>query len=519
MAENSTQQFNFLEPSLPDNLLRVNNSTSGLHVVGSDTFQLNNFKLISPFQRKSPLFDSTIIAILSVAALALLVELIYIILLRTPRSHRNSISKQQLFFAFLFYEVVHLRNVVHSLSAIARPSQPNQPCQCEECASVSSDSSATSEWSTVDKTGFSRPETLNVPAKVSISVALLAFLLLSLSVAILVGTRPITFKSGRTGYNLQGVHPVLSSAEVAKKVFHTGDATVCSTPRMLGEQQQLQKRRFMLVSCVKFVEVLPPDFNQSSFVNDVSFGTWFHEAGFYHRISFGKSWLDVSARVRLVPTDSSTSVRLSAPRYVSFQSRDESSFMLARHLHEWALFRAKSAMCEKLGAAKCAAHNISSTTAASRTRLYTRKIKMPNGKNKNVTGMISDFDDAIFDPLNSLRQAMHVLGASAVVAEMADGARYLAGPEGGAVSDGDLDGVEGLLEEGGRFVGVSVLALIVALLSALVFALRGLMRPISMGRLAWSRAEDALDYYDLLAPATISSAASQGDSDSRYAVW
>lgn len=429
-----------IQPDRPPMLYITPDTPPTTYLLGNTTFTGGNFHILNVFQRELTEYDDFILGVLSVMLIAVLSETVQIILLR---STNRKISASRIVHAFLITEAAHFRNVFSHVWR-RQPTTRSQIARNGICTSL--------------------------------VVLLLAATIFAADVVIVVLTQPTIKTSAEQQYTLRPVQPSAVEPSLSANVYSSLVRRTCITPVM---QEAHQRRRFVLVTCMKVEEQLD-DLSESEFASDdVSISSWLHIAGSDHNISFGGGrWIYIKMRAQVI-----MDMAAGGARHLLFHINDTDSFIQTRYLQSLVVHFAKKWTCQsEIADGWCA--TASSSTEPTSWNTVSAEIQLWSPRNNrsklNVTGVESMFKGLAFPaPAQAIRAGMYPLVTSGAVMEMVTVNHSVFTR---VVNDSDYrDGADGLIEEEGRPVGVALLGFLFLLFALIMMGLRFWLRPVPLG--------------------------------------
>lgn len=437
----------------PPGFLNVTNPLSptwiGSYLFGYPKFPVKNVKVANLMQRSIAGRDEDfLLGILSVLLIAVLSEIVQTVLLRTRRSR---VARRGFYTAFALDETHHFRNV----------------------------------WSLIrsKERGRSELSFRRVVAWHSLLILVLALSLLAAEVLVVFLTQPITVFSRGTQYNLRAVQPAGTALRTATRIDGFTKKRRCITPSMTNSTQS---RQYIINACIvrEFERQLDSD---SDVATTITVGSWFHEAGSDHVISFtdgtrrGSHCIKTRATIMKGGTGETMGIR--------FQVKDDNR-TYTNYLQTYMMYTALQWNCNQ-SFEKRSCKQMANEMKRGKPRLVRRSVDLWDmvistaRQNRSVPvtqsamGVVTKFHVKLRRPFKAIEEALHVFVTSSVIEEVQNDAGLYVDAEGRR-----QDHIAQLISEQGRVAGVVTLITALCIMLGLLIVLRIYFRPVSLAQIA-----------------------------------
>lgn len=430
-------------PHRPNGFLNISDPNNpGRLVLGHSSYIAKEIHLTNIFQRQYGNYEEFILAMLSVFLIVILSELVMVILMRRRESR---ISTASLRAACLLDDTARFRMRIPVAETRRRRM-----------------------WANV----------------LTIGISVMLFVADVVSVLL---TQPKRVRSSKHGFNVKGVQPIGLSRDFARALRRETENFGCVS----GLAEQAETRRLFLVTgCVgyKFVRVLDGAEDE---VREVRVRTFWHRAGSDHRIWFGEGSYNVTVRGFMGSEGDGM-----AGRHILFETRDDANMSQAGYLHRVFGLVGLEYVCNRsrdLGRGR-SCEEFAEEMRVVKVRRVRERVKLWRGAQgdvgEEVEGLESVIGLRLYAPFRAVHSAVRVLVTTGMVEEVEGRGMYVR-----FTDEVEEDGVEGLVEEDGRFAGVVLFGAVVGLLAGVLVVLRVALRPVHLTDVVRGRMGEEWELY------------------------
>lgn len=431
-------------PKVPSDFLNVTAPFSlnpGISVTASPDYWAKNIPLTPKLSYQITSKDDIILSFLSIFLIAICIDIIYTILLRSSRSH--TMIAANVVSAAMVEEVTHIRNIW-------------------------------AYWSKLK--GKLRPVGRRT-AVTSLVALITATFMLGMEVIVVFITQQIVFFSTRHAYNIRGIHPAGTSRNISSSIRKIAVNRECVTSIWANERQ---RRTFHVRTCQNYAELLSVNVTGG----DILVGSWYTRYGSYHEISWKENVITMSLWSEIVSR--TQDAEMEEPLRILFDVRENANYEASRYKHQRIIYGAIEWACN-INDISLRWQRCEEILRGLKEKGWEKKsmsmeqIFGKMGKSEEIEGVVSkffvkDLGDQMFDALR--RNFQTELIASGAIEEV-EGLQKYADPDGLIV-----DGKEGLLTDIGRVSGVWMMIVLVCIGSLVLVFLRWWLKPISLSFLA-----------------------------------
>lgn len=436
----------------PADFLNVTDANqNGFYLFGYDDFQVMDMPVAGILQRSiAGRHEDFILGVISVMIIAVLSEIIQTILMRTRQSQ---VSLTGLHTAFALDELAHFRNV----------------------------------WAFITCRFRTSPRTRRVASN-SLIIALLGLSLLAAEVFAVFLTQPRRVFTTQYQYNLRGLQPAGTSIEMARHIDRVSTKKRCVTPSMTKSNQS---REYSISACIKRDSIRKMD-KLDDVAKYVEVGSWFHEAGSDHVVTFGNETQfgqhSIQTRASIMQGT------IGVTKGLLFYNRDTDNMTHASYLQMYMIRSAIEWNCEQgFESRSCNTMKLELKIEGRDPSNETIVLWEQGDEDvtKEVRGIVTRFIINIRRPYLAIEDALSVFAASAVIEEVRGKGMYV------SMENGQREhGIEKLVSEEGRVAGIFLLIFIFIGLMMILIVLRILLRPVSLAQIAREIVPEELECSD-----------------------
>ncbi|PXF47075.1 hypothetical protein BWQ96_03152 [Gracilariopsis chorda] len=284
-------------------------------------------------------------------------------------------------------------------------------------------------------------------------------------------TQPSISVSKPGDYNLKGTHPIAASPGLGKFLRRTAIERPCVTP-IFSNSNPL--RNFSMSACTT-LGLEQAHTRVTDTVNTIKFGSWFHEGGGDHIITFGNASITMKTRLFLYGVENGT-------RRILFSMLYEDYLPAIRYLHELVMYGIMEESCNANYATRTCDEVLkehrSESTPVNRTLVLwtTRKGK----RRESVLGLETNLFLEIRKPWVTVFKRVGPLLTTEQVTEVEGPGSYSH-----INTEERQENIRGLLVQESRNLGVIGMLLADSVLVAFLVCARRYCRPVSLSQKAW----------------------------------
>lgn len=461
------------QPAPPPEFTFLNETDKGRYILGHDKFFVSNdIHISNPFQRDITNQDDIYLGVCSVFLIAIFAEILHICILQFTRN--STPSSSTLVSSFLISEFAHFGNVIRHLAQLKRIIHRSQD------------------------DGKEVPPTCHgpklSPLRLSLKLLLFTIILFIADFLSIFFTQQNKISSGLHEYNLRAYQPSAATLGLSRLISRLVTDRPCVSPIIVTDSSS-KIRNYQLLTCVKrnFGGVMNK--NRRDISENVTIESFFHRGGSDHMITYGTGFASVSVRAQVLLSNYDH-------RRLLFLTIDDDQFTSIKYIHRLTFHAAAEWLCRRHGAANekwCSTQKIGEPQFTSSTS--TREIRLwLDGKSnyvvENHTGLISIFENVSF-PMSrkSFNIGVRYLVSSGFVQEEIGPSEYE------RVNNSEYEtGIQGLLTETGRKLGVLALLIAVHVAFITMALLRNCLKPVSLLEIFLRDLDDANEQESSIGP-------------------
>lgn len=429
----------------------------GIYLFGQNIFPTRSITITSLAHRNfTGNAEEFILGALSVLLIALLSEIVQAILLCTRRARRSARpARKGVKMAFLIDEFYHFRNVwSHVFGRLVKKNKaPSDPDKRRRVAT-------------------------------SVTILLIALGLMAADVFAVYLTQPISVSSKNFQYNIRGVTPTFANIGLGRFVKRLSVERPCVTPTFVQEGQE----RLYTVSACTTIDRERQHGDNLNYTGPVTVSSFFHKAGADHNITFGKG--DTISRFTI---KSRTIIYVSeGPAWrVLYDVIDNDELELTKFAHELFMINVVEVSCNRRKASGKGFENTwcdeveerrkkaNQSTVKRQVVFWSRRDGTK--EEEEVDGVETTYQVELERVWESIDSGISALMSTSQLLEVEDrGGQYV-----NITNERQLDNLDGLLQEEGRVAGLMILGTALLLFAISLIGLRFLLRPVSLGAIAW----------------------------------
>ncbi|PXF47047.1 hypothetical protein BWQ96_03124 [Gracilariopsis chorda] len=302
-------------------------------------------------------------------------------------------------------------------------------------------------------------------------VLVISVVIFLIDICTIILTQPRISVSKPGDYNLKGTHPIAADREEGEEFRKTVIETPCITPVFSSSNPS---RNFSISACTIF-GLEEAHTRVTDTVNTIRIGSWFHEGGGDHIVTFGNATIRIKTRLFLYGVENGT-------RRILFSMLYEDYLPAIKYLHELVMYGIMEESCTAKYATRTCdevlkEHRSESTPANRTVVLWTTR----KGKRKEtVVGLESNLFLEISQPWATVFRNVGPLLTGEQVTEV-DGP----GSYSHISTENREQNLHGLLVQETRYLGMFGLILADSVLSAFLICATKLCRPVFLSHKAW----------------------------------
>ncbi|PXF47046.1 hypothetical protein BWQ96_03123 [Gracilariopsis chorda] len=309
-----------------------------------------------------------------------------------------------------------------------------------------------------------------------VTVLAMGILMFVMNAVAILCTQPRISVSKPGDYNLKGTHPIAAGHGNAKFLRRIGRERPCITPVFSSSNPS---RNFSISACTIF-GLEEAHTRDTDTVNTIKIGSWFHEGGGDHIITFGNARITIKTKLLLYGVAGGT-------RRLLFSMLYEDYLPAVRYLHELVMYGIMEETCTAKYATRTCDEVLkehrSESTPTNRTVVVwtTRKEK----RKETVVGLETNLFLEINKPWVTVFKRVGPLLTAEQVTEVKGPGCY------SHTETGEREqNLHGLLVQETRFLGVFGMTLADVVLLGVLLCLTKFCQPLSLSQKAWDLFEN-----------------------------